>query len=138
MIDAACFPGSSGSPVFLANIGSYVDNDGEIRVGSRVSLLGVLWGGPVATIEGKIINSEIPSQKNAKFTTSTMLNLGFVIHASEIMGFKDIVDDISKNHFKIVSETTEIDKNEPTRIRRNDPYDCGSGKKYKNCHGNIK
>lgn len=138
LIDAACFPGSSGSPVFLANIGSYVDNDGEIRIGSRVSLLGVLWGGPVATTEGKIINSEIPSQENTKVTTSTMLNLGFVIHASEILGFKDIVDDMSKNYHEKASETIEIDKNDPTRIKRNALCDCGSGKKFKHCCGALK
>ncbi len=34
-----------------------------------------------------------------------MLNLGLVIYASEILGFKDIVDDISKNHPESVSET---------------------------------
>lgn len=138
LIDAACFPGSSGSPVFLANIGSYVDNDGEIKIGSRVSLLGVLWGGPVATTEGKIINSEIPSQENTKVTTSTMLNLGFVIHASEILGFKDIVDDMSKNYHEKASETIEIDKNDPTRIKRNALCDCGSGKKFKHCCGALK
>ncbi|MDX7424254.1 trypsin-like peptidase domain-containing protein [Providencia sp. CIM-Carb-044] len=32
VIDAACFNGSSGSPVFLANIGNYIDKNGEITV----------------------------------------------------------------------------------------------------------
>ncbi len=37
------------------------------------------------------------------------------------------------------NDTREIQKSEPirveTRIGRNDPCPCGSGKKYKSCHG---
>jgi len=37
MIDAACFPGSSGSPVFIFNEGSYRDKRGNMYMGaSRV------------------------------------------------------------------------------------------------------
>jgi len=35
MIDAACFPGSSGSPVFLFNLGSYPQKAGGIVIGTR-------------------------------------------------------------------------------------------------------
>ncbi|MDX3775811.1 serine protease, partial [Chromatiaceae bacterium AAb-1] len=42
LTDIASFPGSSGSPVFLANIGSYIDNKGNIYMGStRIRLLGI-------------------------------------------------------------------------------------------------
>lgn len=41
LIDAACFPGSSGSPVFLFNTGSYTDKRGNVMLGSgRLFLLG--------------------------------------------------------------------------------------------------
>lgn len=42
--------------------------------------------------------------------------------------------------FRIPSETCidfvkEFNKNTPPRVGRNDPCSCGSGKKYKKCHG---
>jgi preprotein translocase subunit SecA len=38
-----------------------------------------------------------------------------------------------------MDDTRELQKQEPVRVEqkigRNDPCPCGSGKKYKNCHG---
>lgn len=42
VIDAAVFPGSSGSPVFLYDRGMIVDRVGNVTIGSRLFLLGVL------------------------------------------------------------------------------------------------
>ncbi|OCH01513.1 S1 family peptidase [Aliivibrio fischeri] len=42
LIDAGVFPGSSGSPVFVYNNGSYPTNGG-ITVGSRVLLVGIIY-----------------------------------------------------------------------------------------------
>jgi hypothetical protein len=42
VIDAAVFPGSSGSPVFLYDRGMIVDRSGNVTIGSRLLLLGVL------------------------------------------------------------------------------------------------
>src|SRR5690606_32118899 len=60
MIDAACFPGSSGSPIILLNEGSYRTQD-SIVMGSRVKLLGVLYAGPVSTVTGNIQVVNIPT-----------------------------------------------------------------------------
>ncbi|EJD6670366.1 trypsin-like peptidase domain-containing protein [Providencia rettgeri] len=141
VIDAACFNGSSGSPVFLANIGNYIDKNGEIAFGSRVALLGILWGGPLFSVEGEIIDTEISTEETKTVISQTTMNLGYVIHASEILGFEKVVDNISENYYKTVSgivESVEIDKNDPTRMRRNDPCDCGSGKKFRHCCGALK
>ena len=44
LVDMACFPGSSGSPIYILNEGSYRDKHGNSYLGSsRVMLLGVLW-----------------------------------------------------------------------------------------------
>ena len=51
MIDCACFPGSSGSPIYLVNE-AYTSKSGGITIGRRFKLLGVLWGGPQHTAEG--------------------------------------------------------------------------------------
>ena len=44
MIDAAIYHGSSGSPVFLYNVGTWLNREGVLQSGWRVSLLGVVWG----------------------------------------------------------------------------------------------
>jgi hypothetical protein len=44
LIDAAVFPGSSGSPVFIVDKGSYTDRRGNIKLGSRVIFLGMVSG----------------------------------------------------------------------------------------------
>lgn len=38
VIDAACFPGSSGSPVVLFNKGGYADKKGNLNWGKGVSI----------------------------------------------------------------------------------------------------
>lgn len=42
LIDASVFPGSSGSPVFLYNAGSYPSKKGGLVVGSRLMFLGIV------------------------------------------------------------------------------------------------
>lgn len=85
MIDAACFPGSSGSPVLLANLGPYSDNDGSLVLGSRFALLGVLHAGPHMNAEGQIIPKPIPTHFVPVSETKIMIHLGYVIRASEIL-----------------------------------------------------
>ena len=93
LIDAACFPGSSGSPIMVLNQGGFVDKKGNLNWGaSRVMLLGVLYAGPVHTAEGKIAFAAIP-----KAYTSIPNNLGIVIKSSRIMEFKALLLAIVSN-----------------------------------------
>jgi hypothetical protein len=85
VIDAACFPGSSGSPVLLYNIGSYEDRDGNLIVGSRIALLGVLYAGPQMNAEGKIVAKPIPVTFVPVSETKLMIHLGYVLKAEEIV-----------------------------------------------------
>ncbi|HEY5795410.1 MAG TPA: serine protease [Bosea sp. (in: a-proteobacteria)] len=83
LIDAACFPGSSGSPVVIANEGAY--SQGEIlTVGTRFYFLGVLWGGPQFSASGAIEPVPIPTAIGAIARMSIPMNLGFCIKAREI------------------------------------------------------
>ena len=50
LIDAGVFPGSSGSPVFIFNQGSYATNNG-IHLGSRLLFIGVLTSSNIGTLE---------------------------------------------------------------------------------------
>jgi hypothetical protein len=56
VIDAACFPGSSGSPVVLFNQGSYPMKGGGVGMGTRIKLLGVLYAGPQYNAKGEILS----------------------------------------------------------------------------------
>ena len=84
LIDAACFPGSSGSPVMILNQGGYVDKRGNLNWGSsRIMLLGVLYAGPQHYAEGRIQFSALP-----KAFTNIPNNLGQVIKSSKLLDFK--------------------------------------------------
>lgn len=84
LIDAACFPGSSGSPVLILNQGGYVDKKGNLNWGaSRVILLGIMYAGPQHTAEGGITFASLP-----KAYMNIPNNLGLVIKSSRLMDFK--------------------------------------------------
>jgi hypothetical protein len=91
LIDAACFPGSSGSPVFLYNLGSYATKVGSMVVGSRVKLLGVLYAGPVHTAEGKLEVVNIPTSQRV-VSTDIPTHLGFVLKTRLLKDFEPIID----------------------------------------------
>jgi len=91
LIDVACFPGSSGSPVLLYNLGSYESRQGGTVIGTRISLLGILYAGPKYTIEGEIKVVPIPTQMTPVPVSNIPINLGFVIKAKKLLDFKSML-----------------------------------------------
>jgi hypothetical protein len=92
MIDAACFPGSSGSPVFLFNVGSWPDRRGNIIMGGlRIKLLGILYAGPQHTATGEIRIVNIPTQQRAVAFSTIPNNLGLVVKASRLRDIDSIM-----------------------------------------------
>lgn len=92
VIDAACFPGSSGSPICIINEGGYVDKNGTTNVGGgRFGLLGILFAGPIHNAQGEIIVQEIPTQQVASANTPMMINLGYYIKADQMLELKKVV-----------------------------------------------
>lgn len=94
LIDAACFPGSSGSPVLLYNIGSYASKDGGTIIGSRIYFLGILYAGPEYTTEGDIKIVDIPTRQKAISVSHIPINLGYVIKSHKLLDFEDILKKI--------------------------------------------
>jgi hypothetical protein len=92
LIDAACFPGSSGSPVFLANLGSFVGAHGDLCPGNRIALLGTLYAGPQHTATGEVVVVDVPTDTRAVAISSIPNNLGLVIHASKLLDFEAILE----------------------------------------------
>lgn len=90
VVDAACFPGSSGSPVFLFEDGMYRTAAGFV-VGTRVVLLEILFGGPLLTMEGRLEQRPIPTAVNEVPVFNAMMNLGFVVRADAILDLKALL-----------------------------------------------
>jgi hypothetical protein len=95
MIDAACFPGSSGSPVLLYNFGNYSDRKGNTIIGTRIRLLGVLFAGPQHTATGEIVIANIPTTAKPVAISRIPNNLGLVIKAERLMEFDGVLNKLS-------------------------------------------
>ena len=88
LIDAACFPGSSGSPVFLYNVGGYQTRKGVQLGGVRIKLLGVLYAGPQHSVTGEVKVVTIPTLQKPITVSGIPNNLGIVIKSNEIKAFE--------------------------------------------------
>ena len=89
MIDAACFPGSSGSPIYLYNQGPFTTKYGGVNIGGRFALLGILHAGPQHTAEGELIIETVPSAVRAVPISRIPNHLGLCIKASRILDFRE-------------------------------------------------
>jgi hypothetical protein len=90
LIDAACFPGSSGSPVMLFDIGSYQTKKGNFIGSSRIKLLGILYAGPQHTVEGDIRIVMVPTQQKAISVVGIPNNLGIIIKSERLLDFEGL------------------------------------------------
>lgn len=91
MIDAACFPGSSGSPVFIFNEGGYSDKRGNTYAGTtRVILLGVLFAGPQHTAQGDIQIVNVPTANKPIAISRIPNNLGLIIKSERILELENL------------------------------------------------
>jgi len=75
LIDAGVFPGSSGSPVFLYNQGSYATDNG-INIGTRLFFLGVLTESFI---------------RNSKTEGNVFLGLGKVINSLTVLNHLEVL-----------------------------------------------
>jgi len=92
VIDCACFPGSSGSPVLIFDQGGYMDAKGNLNLGgSRVLLLGALFAGPQHVAEGEIKTIDVPLQHVPISLSKIPNNLGFVVKSEKIHDFKRLL-----------------------------------------------
>lgn len=91
LVDMACFPGSSGSPIFIYNESSYSNKNGGISMGRRIIFLGTLYAGPLYDAQGKLIVTTIPTKQIVTSATPVMTNLGYYIKASELTEFYEYI-----------------------------------------------
>lgn len=92
VIDCACFPGSSGSPVLIFDEGGYLSARGNLNLGGgRLILLGVLFAGPQHVAEGEIKTIEVPLAQVPISLSKIPNNLGFVVKSQKIGDFKEML-----------------------------------------------
>ena len=89
LINGACFSGSSGSPIFLANEGSYADRGGLV-LGNRLFLVGVLSATYTQSLQGEIMESEIPTSSTLVSIARLPIHLGICIKAREILRLAEV------------------------------------------------
>lgn len=80
LVDAAVYPGSSGSPVFIATTGMYSTRDGKLLQGQRLILLGVLAAVHTAQVAGRVVH--LPAQQTVE--VDAPMGLGIVYKARTI------------------------------------------------------
>ena len=119
VIDAACFNGSSGSPVFLVELGRTISRSAGMSIGSsRVKLLGILYAGPMHFATGEIRTVEIGQRSVA--VTGIPNNLGYVISSRAVRDFEPLLLHLDRNG----------------RLPgRNEICPCQSGARFKECCG---
>ena len=92
LADMACFPGSSGSPIFILNEHGYSDKRGNTYLGAkRIILLGILYAGPIHTATGELIVETIPTMQKMLSKTPIMTNLGYYIKSTEVKEFENYI-----------------------------------------------
>lgn len=96
LVDMACFPGSSGSPVMIVNEGSYATPQGLQIGSSRGVFLGVLHAGPTMTAKGEIVPVDIPTKQRSEASTEIMVHLGYAIKAKEVLALADRIASIAQ------------------------------------------
>jgi hypothetical protein len=86
MVDMACFPGSSGSPIFLYDRNGYLDRKRKSYLvgASRLKLVGILYAGPLVTNDGRLVLGQVP-----KFSVNTMMHLGNALRSTNIFAIKE-------------------------------------------------
>lgn len=88
LLDMACFPGSSGSPVFILNEGHFTTPKG-ICIGNRIYLLGILYAGPQYSVRGVLQFSNLPNTPVS--VINIPVNLGVIIKAERILEFEEVI-----------------------------------------------
>ena len=84
LIDASVFGGSSGSPVFIYNTGTYANKGGGTVVGTRIYFVGVVAAVYHKNDLNEIISIPIPTATKPVAVGKEMIDLGIVFKANTV------------------------------------------------------
>ncbi len=105
LIDCACFPGSSGSPVLVCDLGQVLTRKGCNLGSSRIKFLGILYAGPQHRVDGRVEIVPVPTVDRIVSVSEIPNNLGVVIKSRKVLEFdavlggrRPIKDPQNQNH----------------------------------------
>lgn len=90
LIDASVFPGSSGSPVLILDIGMHTSKFGQTKVASRVLFLGVISSVFYKKEYNEIERIQKPVEDTQVAVSEQMIDLGIVFKATTVV---DTIED---------------------------------------------
>jgi hypothetical protein len=90
LIDCACFPGSSGSPILIFNPGGHTTKEGHFNLQGRLILLGILYAGPLYTADGEVLIKPISTSTSFISLTNIPINLGFIIKPEKLLELENL------------------------------------------------
>lgn len=93
-IDAAIYGGSSGSPVFIFNQGTYSIPKKGVYMGNRIKLVGIVYAVAQHAVTGELKIVDIPASKTQVARTLIPNNLGVAIHARKLLDFEAILPEV--------------------------------------------
>jgi len=91
LIDCACFPGSSGSPVLVCDVGQVLTKKGWNLDSSRIKFLGILYAGPQHRVDGRVEIVPVPTSERIISVSAIPNNLGMVIKSRKILEFETLL-----------------------------------------------
>lgn len=99
LLDMACLPGSSGSPVFILDEGLIYHKSGEISAGSRIFFLGVENRMPTRYSKSVykkevLLDGKISYNQTDEYIVENDMKLGYYIKSSEILGFNTQIQNL--------------------------------------------
>lgn len=100
LIDAAVFPGSSGSPVVIANHGAF-SQGGTLVMGSRFHLLGVTFAVHQFSANGEVKAVPIPAHANSLATTQIPMNLGYCVKSRMLISLIEAVRNAAQAQYAL-------------------------------------
>ncbi|EPT9247896.1 TPA: S1 family peptidase [Photobacterium damselae] len=91
LIDVAAFQGSSGSPVFSYEAPMFRQQNGSFTPGTKVNLIGVVWGVIESSVEGELKVMEIPSALKHVPIMNASLSLAIALQAEKIRDLDTLI-----------------------------------------------
>jgi hypothetical protein len=94
LIDASVFGGSSGSPVFIYDQGSFATKEGFLGIGSRLYFVGVVSRVYFKTSFNRIVQRTIPTNIQTVIEQKEMIDIGVVYKSHTIV---ETIEDFLSN-----------------------------------------
>lgn len=91
LIDASCFPGSSGSPIIAYDNGAILSSSGIVSFGRKMRLIGIQSKVFLHDSNGNIVPMKVPTQTSLGVVTQIPNNIGIAVKASCIMDFEPLI-----------------------------------------------